>query len=393
MRRRGISLVEIIIIISVIGVLAALSIPVYLSYRLHNDLRLAEQQVVQGLGRARLLSQSGQGGSAWGFYVPAGTVYKGESYASRDPQYDETFPMPSSVRITGGLFEVSFSKLEGRPNPTGDVTLTIADGTIVTVPIVGQEVSVSMSSISSSTASSVFGGSSSSSSSASTMTVCHKPGTYAQATIIIATADWNAHQAHGDTEGACAGPASPPPCPSLFTFAANGGLITSMKDNLTFTGVASELTFGMGGPDVDMTADFTSNDGSSWSSLFNKGDIEAHQVKQRNNITAASHVALRFTGIYKQGGTLLYDETAATNDGSDHTLLLRRGDPLPAYLLPAPLARLRTALAGLIDGTDHVIIDPCSVLALAELDAVPYPPVDSEDFTDAIVLVHFDPSP
>jgi len=35
------------------------------------------------------------------------------------------------------------------------------------------------------------------------ITICHKPGTAAEKTMVIPQSAWPGHEGHGDTEGAC----------------------------------------------------------------------------------------------------------------------------------------------------------------------------------------------
>ena len=35
------------------------------------------------------------------------------------------------------------------------------------------------------------------------ITICHKPGTVAEKTMVIPQSAWPGHEGHGDTEGAC----------------------------------------------------------------------------------------------------------------------------------------------------------------------------------------------
>src|SRR5690349_3730384 len=103
MTRPAFSLPEVLIIIGILGVVSSVTIPLFNEYLIRSDLDTAVQYVQQGMARAKFLSEAGSHDSAWGFFVPAGTLYKGESYATRDPAYDELFPMSPSIAVSGLL--------------------------------------------------------------------------------------------------------------------------------------------------------------------------------------------------------------------------------------------------------------------------------------------------
>ena len=86
-----------LIIVAILSTVSGMAVPLYRNYQIRNGLSVATEQVIQGLGRARMLSQAAQDDSGWGFYVPAGILYKGESYAARDSNYDEVYPMPMPI--------------------------------------------------------------------------------------------------------------------------------------------------------------------------------------------------------------------------------------------------------------------------------------------------------
>ncbi len=180
--RKGFTIIETLMVMGVMGVVSAIVAPLYHQYQLQNDLSVATEQVSQGLSRARLLAQTAQGDSGWGFFVPSGTLYKGTSYATRDVSSDEVYPMPSNIAMNG-LYEVAYSKYTGAPSATGSITLDALDHSthIVLIQVQNQAVAVVQ---------------------ANNLTICHAPLTLNQ-TMIISDAQWPGLQAKGDTLGAC----------------------------------------------------------------------------------------------------------------------------------------------------------------------------------------------
>jgi type II secretory pathway pseudopilin PulG len=130
-------MIEILLSVSLIGILAAFSMPVYQSFQVKNDLSIAVDTLVQSMRRAQELSRASQGDDTWGVDIRTGsiTVFTGESYAMRDGDYDETFAIPTNMAISGGTAEFIFDKLTGEPQSAGSVTLTSVHGEAATITI------------------------------------------------------------------------------------------------------------------------------------------------------------------------------------------------------------------------------------------------------------------
>ncbi len=88
------------------------------------------------------------------------------------------------------------------------------------------------------------------------VTVCHKPGTPAEATLEIAAPALNAHLGHGDYEGACTGPQSDG-CTAL-----NAVVPDPQTDPYLYVFVVSDLDFFPGETiHVDMTVTASASSG------------------------------------------------------------------------------------------------------------------------------------
>lgn len=121
---KGFTLLEVMLSIAVITILAGLSLPIFRTMLVKNDLDVATVTVAQTLRRAQLLSQAVDGDTSWGVKVQSGsiTLFKGTGYASRDSNFDETFDIPATIMLSG-VAEVVFSKFSGLPQTTGTTTL------------------------------------------------------------------------------------------------------------------------------------------------------------------------------------------------------------------------------------------------------------------------------
>lgn len=407
MKRPGFALLELILVIGVIGTVTGMAVPLYRDYQIRNDLNLATEQVTQGLARARLLSQSAQEDSGWGFYVPAGVLYKGDSYEHRDPVFDEVYPMPSTITPTG-LLEISYDKIVGGPSATGEITLTALneEQRFVFIEVQTESVAVVHN---------------------DTLTICHNPnGNPAAAhTITISEASWPTHRDnHGDTLGACEGeePGSSSAssssasagsssssggedsggtatCEDRFSVAADGTITTTGPLSVRFDSLGAAFGYGNGGPDVPVTVYYRNPGGSSWKKLFdgdaingNGGDTETIGSYEDGDI-----VALKFRGYYRQHGWLTYDRSIVSNDGSENVIVLRNGDPAPTIVGSNGQASISTLLESItVDG--DISIGTYDAVLLADFNRQDCNSCSNDycsncsgvDYQDGVVLVKFE---
>lgn len=123
--KTGFTLIEMILSVTIIGIMTAIIVPIYYSFQVRNDLDIAATTTAQSLRRATLLSQAVDGDTSWGVKIQTGniTLFKGISYVVRDITYDEVSNLPTSI-TPSGLSEIVFTKFLGLPVSTGTVTLT-----------------------------------------------------------------------------------------------------------------------------------------------------------------------------------------------------------------------------------------------------------------------------
>lgn len=135
-KQGGFTLLELLLSLSIIGVLAGLSIPVYESFSRRNDLDIATQSTVSAIRRAASYSRAGVGDSAYSVRINDTSVvlFKGTSYATRDQSFDETLIIPDII-TTGGLTDIQFAKLTGMPNTSGSITLSTTTSDTRTITI------------------------------------------------------------------------------------------------------------------------------------------------------------------------------------------------------------------------------------------------------------------
>ncbi|OGC48473.1 hypothetical protein A2W32_05195 [candidate division WWE3 bacterium RBG_16_37_10] len=121
----GFTLLEVLLSIAVIGLIAGIGTPIYLSLQTRNDLYIAENSTVHSLRHAQLLSQIVDGDSSWGIYLQNGsvTIFRGLNYSSRNTDFDKIIILPGNI-TTSGVSEIIYEKFTGIPLATGTITLT-----------------------------------------------------------------------------------------------------------------------------------------------------------------------------------------------------------------------------------------------------------------------------
>lgn len=122
--KSGFSLVEIIIVLSIVAILLGISLPIYNDFRRSNDINLATNSVVNALRFTQLRSVAINEDSSWSVKVSEDIiVFKGNNYVERNASFDKIFNLPNGVNISGVL-ETHFAKFSGLPDITGDIILT-----------------------------------------------------------------------------------------------------------------------------------------------------------------------------------------------------------------------------------------------------------------------------
>jgi len=127
----GFTLLEILLVVGLLVAVAGLSVPIYQSFQVTNDLDIAVNTIAQSSRRAQILAQSGEGDKNWGIYMDSSiiVVFRGDAYAGRpqvDQDLDEEFDVPATITIPQS--EVVFSKISGDPNTTIAITVTASNG-------------------------------------------------------------------------------------------------------------------------------------------------------------------------------------------------------------------------------------------------------------------------
>ncbi len=112
----GFTLLEILLVIGIISILLVFIAPLSLDFYKSQQLETQAQSVIQTLRRAQSKAMAVELDSSFGVYITDQnyTLFKGNSYITRDVQYDEIFDFPEIINV-GGLNEIVFLKSDGLP--------------------------------------------------------------------------------------------------------------------------------------------------------------------------------------------------------------------------------------------------------------------------------------
>ncbi|MEE8131823.1 MAG: prepilin-type N-terminal cleavage/methylation domain-containing protein, partial [Candidatus Paceibacterota bacterium] len=122
---KAFTLLELLITLGISAMVLAVSWPlmtnIYLSFQITSEV----DNLIAVLRKAQSLAFTNQDQSPYGVYILESQylVFKGSSYAGRDPTFDEKFAKPSDI-IISGLSEVVFTPLSGVSNATGTFDLS-----------------------------------------------------------------------------------------------------------------------------------------------------------------------------------------------------------------------------------------------------------------------------
>ena len=125
----GFTLVELLLSVALMTVLLGISMPVYRTLYVDNDLEIIASITTDTLRRAQVLSYANEGNSSWGVHVSSDSIilFKGSSYAARDASFDEISTL-SAGTTPSGITDIVFTRLSGLPQTTGSITLTTNSG-------------------------------------------------------------------------------------------------------------------------------------------------------------------------------------------------------------------------------------------------------------------------
>ena len=398
--KQGFTIVETVLTLGIIAITAGVSVPMYQNYQIHSNLDLAVAQTVHNLGRAQLLSQTGQEDGQWGVRIEVGTVFFGSNFETRDEDLDETIALPAGISVYG-IEEVVYSRIDGTPSPTGDIILEAESGERRTISI-STDGTMSASGIeqltldtggdtgattggensggetSGDTGSETTGGYSGGDNSGDTSGDTGDTGSSGGDS---GGGDGGSSGGGGSDDGG--GGSTEPTCEDRFSVANDGTITTTGTVNATVKALGAEITYGANGPDVQVRADISTDGGATWNDLFNDAEIDGGEQQTISGLGSNQQISIKVNGRY----SWLFNKTYVSNDNSDHIQVLRNGDSPPQYDAYNNQDSLESFLQDILDDNGKISIGEYDVVLLTELGTLG---TSSSDFQDAVFLIQFD---
>lgn len=127
--KNGFTILELLLVVALIGLIAAVSAPMYLSLQSENTMSIAVTNIADILHKTQLHAQAIDSGIAWGVEINTSSVkiFKGENFNTRDQNFDEDLVLDNNILLSGQS-EIIFSPLTGWTNTTGTIYIEHIDG-------------------------------------------------------------------------------------------------------------------------------------------------------------------------------------------------------------------------------------------------------------------------
>lgn len=128
--KKGYTILEILIVLSVLAVLLAVFLPSFSKIRENQVLKNAASEVFSAIDKARSQGLSSYNSSEYGVHFEDHkiVIFQGTVYSPTDSNNEKiliTSPAYiSSVNLTGGAVDIYFDRLSGAPSKTGTITVS-----------------------------------------------------------------------------------------------------------------------------------------------------------------------------------------------------------------------------------------------------------------------------
>lgn len=147
---RGFSLLELLLVMTIISTVTLISVPFYARFLTQNTVANATDQLVNSLRKAQMYSMMGKQSNNctgapcnWGVNYTGNTItlYLGNSFANRTQTFDERFSVSTSVSITSSTetTDWNFTRVTGFANNTpATITISGTGNQTKTLSVIGQ---------------------------------------------------------------------------------------------------------------------------------------------------------------------------------------------------------------------------------------------------------------
>jgi prepilin-type N-terminal cleavage/methylation domain-containing protein len=135
---RGYTFIELLIVLAIIGIIMAVTIPSFSKFRQNSALNADTMNVITLINRARLLSVSSKADSQYGIYLSSTSsiLFAGTTFASSPVATRETYALSNGVSMTGTASEIVFAKVTGVPSVSATTTILVTGTTSSTTVLI-----------------------------------------------------------------------------------------------------------------------------------------------------------------------------------------------------------------------------------------------------------------
>lgn len=140
-KKAGFTLMEMLLVIALIGLLGAITIPFYQSMQINVQRQAVGNELIANLHRAKLKAIAAVDDNSWGINIDENNqiiIFKGSNFEARDQNFDETITVPNNIIIEGAARQVIFNKFTGLPSATGTIVLRDTTGQSQNITITSQ---------------------------------------------------------------------------------------------------------------------------------------------------------------------------------------------------------------------------------------------------------------
>lgn len=123
--KKGFTLLEVIFVIAIAAIIFAVASPYAMDFYRRQLVEEARSNVTSALEQARHNAVLQKNDSNFGVHFIAGSyiIFQGDSYETRDPDFDQVFPMIDDIDLSGNP-DIIYSKLTGEVSATGTIPFT-----------------------------------------------------------------------------------------------------------------------------------------------------------------------------------------------------------------------------------------------------------------------------
>ena len=167
------------------------------------------------------------------------------------------------------------------------------------------------------------------------------------------------------------------PCAAAFTV-NNGRIVLGEAADISFRALGSHVTYGKGGPEIEVRLNVSTDGGSTWRSLFGFKDIDGGEDDYLTDIPSGSTIILKAEGRR----SWLFRQQTQAGDGSGRIKIFRRKQSDPNTTIFATPSKLKSFVRTRISSR-KVMVGAKEALALVELQDLG----SGADFQDAAILL------